>query len=74
MVKFQVSKTIFLYQSQVTNIPLSVLYGHLGFTYNLILESEKFFSLLNANRNDVKIYSQILENTFPHCTVVQWLT
>lgn len=31
------------------------------------------FSLLNANRNDVKTYGQILENTFPHCTVVQWL-
>lgn len=74
MVKFQVSKTVLSYQSQATNISLSVLYEHLGFIYNLILELERIFSLLTVIRNDVKTYGQILENTLPHCTVVRWLT
>lgn len=42
--------------------------------YNLILELERTFSLLNANlMMDVKIYDQILENTFLYCTVGKWL-
>lgn len=64
----------FLNQFQATNISLGVLYEHLGFIYNLILESERNFSLSNANLTmDVKTYGQILENTFLCCTVGQCL-
>lgn len=51
-----------------------VFFKRLGFMYNLILELERTFSLLNANlMMDVKIYDQILENTFLYCTVGKWL-
>lgn len=65
MVRFQVSKTIPSLPMPGTNISLSVPYEHLGFIYNLILESERIFSLSNANLTmGLKTYSQTPENTF----------
>lgn len=73
MVEFQVSKTILSLPIPGNKHFPECSYEHLGFIYNLLLEPERIFSLSNANLNDVKTSGQILENTFSHCTVVQWL-
>lgn len=72
MVKFQVLKTNFSLpipgNKHVPECSLNV------WDLCTILELERTFSLLNANlMMDVKIYDQILENTFLYCTVGKWL-
>uniref|UniRef100_A0A2K5LBE1 Uncharacterized protein n=2 Tax=Cercopithecinae TaxID=9528 RepID=A0A2K5LBE1_CERAT len=63
MVKFQVLKTNF-------SLPIP---GN-KHVPECSLNLERTFSLLNANlMMDVKIYDQILENTFLYCTVGKWL-